>query len=273
MKISFDKFKSKKDEDEKLFCLLSGIRGSGKSTAIGTLGVKTLVIASGLESHAFTAAKLFGKENILKTLYDIDEDTNKQLKPDVAIQNLHDILDFLITSEDTQQNIEAIALDSFGAIDKTLLETTRVSQEKNNFEAMNILENEHFRIIRKLKELHRKGLHIIATMPISGKFDDEGFYLNGTPQIRGIRTTQNIMGVFPELLVCAFIRGEYVFQMNVLLKKVGKAVSGEDKEFPSYPRINGLSNDDVKEISGEDWLLPSNLSYIYELKKIKLQNK
>lgn len=269
MKISFEKLKSKQFQENKLFCLISGIRGSGKSTTIGTLGVPTLLIASSFESHAVQASQTFGKENIIPSLYDVDEN-EKQLRPDAAIQNLHDILDFLITTPDLLENIGAVVVDSISAIDKTLLETTRILQEKNGFEAMKIMEQEHFRIIKKLKELHRKGLHVVATMPILGAFDEEGFYVSAKPEIRGVTATSNIAGIFSEVLVCAKINKEHFFQMDLLIKKVGKEVSGDKKEIAFHPRITGLTDEDILEISGENRIVPANLSYVYELKKAKL---
>jgi hypothetical protein len=270
MKISFDKFKKKQFSEEKLFCLVSGIRGAGKSTVIGTLGVPTLLIASSLESHAINAARVFGKDNIIPTLYDVD-DNEKQLRPDAALQNLHDILDFLISSEDLLDNIGAVVLDSISAVDKTLLETTRILQEKNGFESMKIMEQEHFRIIKKLKELHRRGLHVVATMPILGAFDEEGFYISAKPEIRGVTATSNIAGIFGEILVCAKIGDEHFFQMNLLIKKTGKEVSGDKKEIAFHPRITGLTDEDIVEIGGPNRVIPANLSYVYELKKVKLQ--
>ena len=271
MKISFEHFKSQSNHltENKLFCLISGIRGAGKSTIIGTLGVPTLLISSTLESHSFVAAKVFGQDNIIPVLYDVDDD-NKQLKPDKALEKLHLILDYLLSTENVLGDIQCVAVDSFSAIDKTLIETTRVIQEKNAFESMKVLEQEHLKIIRKLKELHRKGLHILATMPILASFDEDGFYVTAKPEIRGVTTTSNIAGNFNDILVVAKYGKDYVFQMDLLIKKVGKDMTGNEKQIVFHPRINGLSYQDLLHVAGgEHLLLPADLQYIYKLKLTK----
>lgn len=272
MKISFESFKeqSSKIVNESLFTLIAGIRGAGKSTVLGTLGVHTLVIASILESHAVNSAKLYGGENVTGVLYDLDTTTNKQLKADKAFENFNAILDFLIASDDILNNYQAICVDSVSALDKTLLETSRILQEKNGFEQMKIIEQEHLRIIKKLKELHRKGLHIVVTMPILASFDDDGFYVTAKPEIRGITTTSNIAGNFDDILVVNKINNEYIFQMDLIIKKVGKEVSGNEKQLVFHPRISGLSKEDLVSVAGESLLLPADLSYIFKLKKAKL---
>lgn len=274
MIISIEHFKekSKSGGEARLFCLIAGIRGSGKSTAIGTMQLPTLLIASALESHASMAAKVYGGENIITALYDVGDD-DKQLKPDKAIEKLHSILDYLISSKDIFDSIKVVALDSFSAVDKTLLETTRVLQEKNGFEAMKVMEQEHLRIIRKLKELHRRGMHILATMPIMASFDDDGFYVTAKPEIRGVTATSNIAGIFDEVLVVAKYNRQFVFQMDLLFKKVGKEVSGADKQIVFHPRINGLSEQELIGIAGEHLLLPADLNYIYGLKKSKFSTQ
>lgn len=270
-KINIDTLKAQSAslKSTKLFALLAGIRGSGKSTVIGTLGVPTLLIASTLESHAIDASQLFGGDNIIPTLYDVEDETQVQLKSDAAISKLHSILDYFLSEESKISDIQAIALDSFSAVDKTLMTTARILQESNAFEVMKIMENEHLRIIKKLKELHRKGFHIIATMPILASFDDDGFYLSAKPELRGITTTSNIIGSFSEVLVVGRFGNDYAFQMDLLLKKAGKEVSGIDKIFVSHPRITGLSRQDLIEAGGEQLLLPADLSYVYQLKKSK----
>lgn len=270
MKISFESLKAKGQElkDTKLFALIAGIRGSGKSTILGTLKESTLLIASTLEAHAIESASLFGQGQIIPTLYDVDENS-VQMKPDEALANLHKILDFLISSDELTNNISAVAIDSVSAIDKTLLGTTRVIQENNGFEVMKLLENEHLRIIKKLKELHRKGLHVLATMPILASFDEDGFYVTAKAELRGITTTSNIAGSFSDILVVGRFGSEYAFQMDLLFKKVGKEVSGAEKQLVFHPRIAGLSHQDLMEVGGPQLLLPADLSYIYQLKKSK----
>lgn len=269
MKISFESFKKNalKYDDDKLFCLIAGVRGAGKSTVLGTLNVPTLLIASALESHAIEASKLFN-DNILPTLYDVDED-GKQMKPDVAMNNLNSILDFLIASDDIHENIQAIALDSISAIDKTLLETTRILTEKNGFERIKIVEQEHLKIIKKLKEIHRKGIHVLATMPILATYDDDGLYTSARPEITGITTTSNIAGNFNDVVVVGNTGTQYIFQMNLIIKKVGKEASGADKQIVFHPRITGLSKQDLVAAAGESLLLPADLDYVYKLKQAK----
>lgn len=269
MKISFENFKeqSKQYEENKLFCLLVGIRGSGKSTAIGSLKVPTLLIASSLESHSIEASQMHN-DNIIPTLYDVDKD-GKQLKPDVALSNLHSILDYLINTDELTTNIEAVAIDSFAAIDKTILELTKVVSEKNGFERPKIIQQEHLRIIRKLKEISRRGVHVIATIPIMASVDEEGLYTSAKPELTGADTTSIICGIFNEVLPVTKIGAEHVFQMDLLIKKSGKDATGGDKSIISYPRITGLSKHDLISAAGESLLLPADLDYVYKLKKAK----
>lgn len=267
MKISFENFKNNFYE-EKLFCILAGVRGAGKSTAIGTLNVPTLIIASSLESHAIEASRLFGGNNISSVLYDIDEN-NKQLKADAALNNLHEILDFLINSKDLSENFQCVALDSFSALDKTILEITKVLGEKNGFERPKIVEQEHFRVIRKLKELHRKNIHIIATIPFMATYNDDGLYASAKPEITGVTITSSICGVFTEVLPVGRYDGQHVFQMDVVLTKIGKDVNGGEKTVIIPARITGLSTQDLKLAAGDNLLLPADLDYVYKLKQAK----
>ncbi len=270
MKLSFENLRQaskQHEENHKLFAIVMGIRGAGKSTVLGTLGVKTFLIASASESHAVTASKLYGGENIISSLYDVDE-TGKQLKADLALANLHNLLDFLLTSEDLLENIECVALDSFSAIDKTLMETSQILQEKNTWAQMDMMEMQHLKIIKKLKELHRRGLHVVTTMPILGTFDENNLYVTAKQDMRGIRTPSTIISNFPEVLVICRPEREYCFQMDLTMKKTGKTVSGEDKVFITHPRITGLGLDDLLKVS-PDLLIPADLNYIYQLKQAK----
>ena len=270
--INIDDFSTNKKVDNKLFALILGIRGAGKSSVIGTLNTKTILISSSLESHGIQAAQaLASSESIYSILYDIDSTTNKQLKADEALINLHNILDFLLTSEDIKNQIGAIALDSFSAVDKTLLATTRIASETNNWAAGDIMEIEHLNIIRKLKELHRKGFHILATMPIISLYDENGFYTEARQDIRGVRTASTICGIFPEILPILRYENQHIFQMDLTIKKSSKDVKkGTERATISNPRITGLTYQDLSSIS-EDLVLPADLSYIYKLKKTKLE--
>ncbi len=269
MKISFESLKANASKltEDKLFCLLVGIRGAGKSTAIGSLKVPTLLIASSLESHSIEAVQMFNP-NIIPTLYDVDEH-GKQLKPDLALNNLHSILDYLIETDELENNIEAVAIDSFSAIDKTILEISKVITEKNGFERPKVIQQEHLKVIRKLKEISRRNIHVIATLPIMAALDDEGLYANAKPELTGADTTSIICGIFNEVLPVTKIGHQYIFQMELVIKKTGKDSAGADKSIISYPRITGLSKQDLLAAAGENLLLPADLDYIVQLKKAK----
>lgn len=268
--ISFEQFKSQPKIENKLFAIIAGIRGSGKSTVLGTLNVPTLIITSSFEAHGVEAARAIGRDNILSVLYDIEEE--KQLKADDALKNLHNILDFLINSEDILKNIQAVALDSVSAIDKTLLETTRIVTEKNNWTVIDLMEFEHLKILKKLKELHRKGLHVLTTMPILARFDEDGFYVSASPELRGTKTSAIISGSFYEILPITKYRGEYIFQMDLSIKKVSKDAQGNEKATIAHPRITGLLTQDLMQVS-KDLILPADLDYVYKLKQAKGGNE
>lgn len=268
-KISFDNFRaqSKQYEENKLFCLLVGIRGAGKSTAIGSLRVPTLLIASSLESHSIEATQMFN-EGIIPTLYDVD-DEGRQLKPDAALNNLHSILDYLISSPDLKVNIQAIALDSFSAIDKTILETTKILMEKNGFERPKLIQAEHLRVVRKLKEISRRGVHVITTIPIMATINENGLYVSAKPELQGGETTSILFGIFNEVLPVTKMGSEHVFQMDLTIKKSSKDANGVEKSTISFPRITGLNAQDLIAAAGEALLLPADLDYVYKLKKAK----
>jgi hypothetical protein len=252
-------------DSSKLFALIAGVRGQGKSVNIGTLNVPTLLITSTMESHGVKSAKLFGGELITSVFYDLD-DAGKSLKPDSAITRLHTILDYLISLPDLLTHYTCIAIDSITSVDTTILATTRLTQA-NGFDAPKFSKHEHLRVLQKLKELHRRGVHIIVTMGIMATFTDGNLYRTAKPVLYGTTTTDTVTSLFDEVLVIVKQDTEYLYQMDLRIKKAGKEVSGDEKQIAFYPRIAGIADSQIVDMFGDGMLIPANLAYIYKLKQ------
>jgi ABC-type lipoprotein export system ATPase subunit len=64
MTIDWAKLKSSKPKVSPMFAIIFGASGAGKSTALGTTGLSTLLLHGPTENHAGTNARLMGKGKI-----------------------------------------------------------------------------------------------------------------------------------------------------------------------------------------------------------------
>jgi len=65
-KIDWAKLKASKPKTEPMFAIIFGASGAGKSTALGTSGLNTLILHGATENHAGTNARLYGRDKFFQ---------------------------------------------------------------------------------------------------------------------------------------------------------------------------------------------------------------
>lgn len=185
---------------------------------------------------------------------------------------MHDLLDYLISEPNLKEKYQVIVIDSLSAVEEMICEQpfAILAAAKSPWDLFGILKAEHLKVIRKLKTLSRRGLHVIATMPIKATFDSNGLYMSAEAIIKGTINLSQLAGCFDEMLMIAVYDGLHYFQMDACLTKTAKSKNGEERTTPFYPRINGLNKDDIAHLTNNSNLLRCDLAYILELKQDRM---
>ena len=188
-----------------LALILFGAPSGGKSQAMGTMGVKTLFLYHGGESHGPASAKAGGSE-IIPYCVDVDENGIK-LDPDVAYNELVALLQnqkFFIDN-----GIKAVALDGAGEVEFLIMQTafwrTSAQARFKGVESYSFpITLEMLRpIMDALRDLQLKlGIHFVVSCILDVKeFADNGVISDGTPKMFGYGTVSAFLQQFPDRMV------------------------------------------------------------------------
>lgn len=259
MKFDFKKAfeDAKKDlSNNRLFLLLLGPSGNGKSYVQGTFGCRVLYLYTKGEDHGPKAAReaatrLAAGTEIMPLRLDLDND--KELTSDETLKRLHSIL------EDSESiklaKIGAVVLDSMTEIEHLIRSsshfkqmTTTDSGKHNGFAEAGATLFQFKEIIAKLKKLQRDAdVHICATEILTVKeLSDEGLILDSTPQLIGYTVATGIVQQFEDVVIMGKMSKKdkiaYRFQMVAESSKVSKdSVTREIKKtFNFSPRLTGV---------------------------------
>lgn len=262
------------DQSAALEAIILGPGDAGKSTLIGTLGVKTLFLYTTRERHGSKSAKIYGGDNLLPVC--INRKDGKDLNADESITYLMQIL----TDTETLKSagIEAIAIDGLTELDFLVRDTAKwknlclTDKGKHNNFAEGTATLQCLRpIIVALQELHRTlNMHYMITCVTDVK--EKGIYgeiLDATPKVQGYFVAESVIQMFNDrLLVGPMTRDDvtkYKLQFGAKVTKVSKDDKGGIKKINNFtPCIKGVSADELPAYMDAD------LAKFYEFKKEKL---
>lgn len=253
MTFNFDKAiqDAKQDtENNKLFLILLGSSGNGKSYVQGTFGVRTLYLYTQGESHGPKSAAVQGGKDIMPVC--LDRDGDKDLAADEALKRLNTILDdvagikkagFGALTIDGATEIEALIRSST----KYKVATTTESGKHNGFAEGPATLSQFRDIVAKLKKLQRDAdIHVCMTCVLSVKeYGDEGIILDSTPVLSGFNVASGLIQQFPDVMMIGKMQRKdkiaYRFQLLASGSKVSKDLAGAIKKtFNFSPRLTGV---------------------------------
>lgn len=249
--MAFDFAKAIKDsvsdiKNDKLFLFLLGVPTGGKSYALGTLGVKTLLLYTGAESHGARSASVKGGDSIVAVR--LDKDGANDLSADDALNRLNAILDDVAGIKAAK--FGAIALDGATEIEALIRGTTKFKTVvKTTFDEGPATMIQFRSIINKLKRLQDEaGTHVVMTGIINAKeFAEDGTILDAQPQLHGYQVATGIVQQFPDVMIVGrMTKNEKIshrIQLHASASKVTKDFkTGEAKKiFAINPRLTGAN--------------------------------
>lgn len=273
----FDFSKAIKDaesdlKNKKLFLLLLGASGNGKSYTLGTFGVPTLYLYTHSESHGVISASSQAGKHLVPVCLDRNEQS-ESLTADQTIKRLFDILE---STEDLKKmGIKAVAIDGVTELENIIRDTTKYRQMtttesgKHNGFAEGPSTLFQFReIIKRLKRLQKEiGVHVAMTaiLTIKGLADD-GMILDSSPHSSGYSVAAGVIQQFDDVLIIGRMSKKdkvgYRFQLVAQSGRVSKDETGQVKKIFNFsPRITGV---DILALGAT---LEANLSDIIKLKE------
>lgn len=259
--------------NSKVFLLLLGASGNGKSYALGTFGVKTLYLYTQGESHGPKSAKTQGAENIVPVC--IDRDGEKELTPDLAIKRLHTILD---DAEGIKKaGFGAIALDGASELEAVFRDSERfkiacLANGKHNGFAEGPVTLGMFReVLVKLKKLQRElQVHVAMTCILEVKeMSEDGTIESSSPSLQGYMVATGLVRNFDDVMIIGRMqaKGHVAYRLQLLAAATKVSADFKTKEikktFNFSPRLNGV---DITAAGGESGHIKADLSKLAELK-------
>ena len=255
-------------ETNKLSMLVLGQSGSGKSTALGTTGLKTLLLYTRGESHSPAASKVFGKDNIVPVC--IDFDGSAALNASQALKRLTDILDSV--DDIKAAGFKVIAIDSASEVEAMIRGSNTFTNlvGGNKFKEIDVMIDIMRSVMLKLFDLQQKlGVHVIVTCPLDVKeISSLGEIVDSAPKLLGFRNAEALVQLFADIVVVgAMTNGETVshrFQFMAGVSKEQKDASGSIKKTVNFrPRLTGVN---LLEALPDHGTLPANLADIIKMK-------
>ncbi len=247
-------------DNKRLELILLGHSGAGKSYAIGTLGVKTLYLYAGKESHGPSAASTEGGDNIVPLRFDRGMWPGDKLPVERAFtadeQYLY--LEMLLKDHDyiKGEGYGAIAIDGLPVLEAMVKETSAwkercktASGKHNTFKETEASQETLGNIIGWMKAAAAVcDLHIIVTGIIDVKEKDGyGAVVEAVPKMGGYGLCESMIQFFGDVVVKGkmSMNGEtkYKFQFLSDLTRTAKDEAGNLKKAMNFsPRITGVKN-------------------------------
>ena len=252
--------------NDKLFLILLGSSGNGKSFAQGTFGVKTLYLYAQGESHGPKSAATLGGANIVPVC--IDREGAKELSPDEAIARLITILDDVEGIE--KAGFKAISIDGASEIEALIRSTAKFKlTAKTSFEEGPATLAVFRQILNRLKKLQREAkVHVCLTCTLSVKeYGEDGAILESSPSLHGFQVATGLIQQFDDVMVIGRMQRKdkvgYRLQLAAGVNKTTKDFTTKEvnKTYNFSPRLTGV---DILELGAT---LDSDLAALIELKK------
>lgn len=235
-----------------LRAIILGQSGSGKSSLLGTFGVKTLYLYGSGEDHGPSAARSLGGDVVAVPW---DKADGASLTPDAAFKRILSVLD----------DVEGIKKAGFGAIcldSATELEILVKSTSAwkalcltpkgghNNFAETGATSQLIRQVIDALKAVRKAlNVHIAVTCILDVKaMDSTGAIEEASPRLTGYHVAEGLIQQFGDVLVIGKLLKDEVsshrLQFDSGVSKQSKDQAGQVKKMINFnPRIEGLSAD------------------------------
>ena len=267
MTIDWAKLKSSKPKVSPMFAIIFGASGAGKSTALGTTGLSTLLLHGPTENHAGTNARLLGKGKVFPLEYTVRNDKGV-VDADATFKNLLSIL----KDDEISKQFEAVALDSWTEL-QTIIGETREFREAcltekgkhNKFAESDEYTRRLNQVVHACLHLHSKGIHVFTTCAAIIKDTDvEGSDVSAKPNLKGWSVGEDLVRNFPDVLYVQLVRvindkgdevSKHKFLFNPKVSAEAKDMGGKVTKvsFSNFaPRISYFKRDDLPHDSDVD---------------------
>lgn len=231
--------------------IVLGPSGSGKSSLLGTFGVKTLYLYTTGEDHGAKAAKVQGSENIVPLC--IDYEDGQKLDADDAFHRLLDVLGESAAIKEA--GFQAVSIDGATELEAIIRGTSawkaacQTDKGKHNtFQEPAATLAMFKRVMDKLKGLQREiGIHYAMTCILDVKVvGDDGEVLESTPRLTGYSVAEGLIQQFPDVMVVGRMSKNdkiaHRIQMLAGVSKTSKDQAGVIKRCINFtPRITGVA--------------------------------
>lgn len=259
-KIDWAKLKASKPKTEPMFAIIFGASGAGKSTALGTSGLNTLLLHGATENHAGTNARLFGRDKIFPMDYTVRNEKGN-VDADASYRNLLAIL----KDEEISKQFEAVAIDSWTELQTVIGETREFREacltdkgKHNKFAESDEYTRRLNQVVHACLYLHSKGLHVFTTCAaIIKDTDSEGSDVSAKPNLKGWSVGEDLVRNFPDVLYVQLVRvtndrgdevSKHKFLFNPKVSAEAKDTGGRVTKvsFSNFaPRISHFKRDDL----------------------------
>lgn len=241
-------------DNDKLFLILLGCSGAGKSSAIGTTGEKTLYLFMGGEDHGASAASSLGGEILPVWL---EKAGGPDATPDTTYQLL---LDYLNDHASLKKlGIGTIAIDSATELEALIKSTkqwvegcTTAKGAHDGFKEKDVTIGMLRKVAMALKSAARAcDIHVVVTCPIDvRKVGDMGEVEEAAPRLTGYAVAESLIQMFNDVAVIGRMTKDGVvkhkLQFMCDVEKLSKDQSGRVKKAINFnPRITGVKVEDL----------------------------
>ena len=236
-----------------LQAVVLGSSGAGKSSLLGTMGVKTLYLHATGEDHGPRAATALGGDNVVSICIDQDDD-GKELQADKVFELIKSICrnsDFIKANK-----FSAIVLDGFAVLEHLAKKTTAwktkcltSAGKHNTYKESESTLDVITEVIDSLKNAQRElGVHIAVTCMLDVKgMANDGSITEAAPRLAGYGLAEGLIQQFGDVLVVGKVTknnvSKYKLQFLTDLSKSSKDEQGDLKKAMNFsPRISGAIN-------------------------------
>jgi hypothetical protein len=256
------KYKAEKAGTDKVFAVVLGKRGDGKSgTAAGTWGEDKVILQliGTQEDHGQSSACGVAKnpDNIISVMFDMRD--GKMLPPAESFDNLLALLTGDLTG------VDVVVLDGLSVVDTIIQNHPKVLSAKG-YDSKKVADLCYDQVLCALKGVSLRGKDVVITCPTELRANQDGYFQS--PSLRGGSAINVLIGACPEVLVMGRVETEaglrFVFDFDPAdVRKSGKKASGDSYILAVEPRLAGVPADKI----------PTQMaaSFAY-LKKFKKEN-
>lgn len=232
----------KQSESRLLSCIVLGSSGAGKSSLLGTSGLKTLYVYFTGESHGVKAAQAAGGDIVPVC---VDHENGKQLSADESYKRLVEIVNS--PEAIAKLGVKFIAIDGASEIEATIRATSQwkqgcqTTQGKHNKFAEPSETVSMFRpIIAGLKSTQLKtDCHFAMTCMLDVKvLGSAGEIEEAQPRLLGFSVAESVVQQYDDVITCGKMQKDgkvkYKLQMMTDLSKTSKDEQGNLKRSMNF---------------------------------------